>query len=175
MRTSTPTVARRLTTVGGDVTIDGLGLDEDGKAVLASCDIVVHAAASVSFDAPIDSAVEVNLLGPSRVATTLNDLVVSHRPANAPPPHLISVSTAYVSSGHRGDAFEQPISDSPYIALPDWRSEVEAVRRRQRRTPRPRAGPPPGSRSSARRPAASSARRARHSSPSGRSACGRTG
>jgi HAD superfamily hydrolase (TIGR01490 family) len=123
------TVARRLTTVAGDVTNDGLGLDEEGKAVLASCDIVVHAAASVSFDAPIDSAVEVNLLGPSRVATTVNDLVVSHRPTNAPPPHLISVSTAYVSSGHRGDAFEQPISDSPYIAVPDWRSEVEAVRR----------------------------------------------
>lgn len=123
------TVARRLTTVAGDVTNDGLGLDEEGKTVLASCDIVVHAAASVSFDAPIDSAVEVNLLGPSRVATTVNDLVVSHRPANAPPPHLISVSTAYVSSGHRGDAFELPISDSPYIAVPDWRSEVEAVRR----------------------------------------------
>jgi HAD superfamily hydrolase (TIGR01490 family) len=123
------TVARRVTPVAGDVTKEGLGLDEEGKAVFAACDIVVHAAASVSFDAPLDSAVEVNLLGPSRVATAMNDLVVSHRPPGAPLPHLISVSTAYVSSGHRGDALEEPISQSPYIALPDWRAEVEAARR----------------------------------------------
>ncbi|HXZ83070.1 MAG TPA: HAD-IB family hydrolase [Acidimicrobiales bacterium] len=123
------TVSRRLATVAGDVTIDGLGLDEAGKVVLASCDIVVHAAASVSFDAPLDSAIEVNLLGPSRVAATMTDLITSHRPAGSPPPHLISVSTAYVSSGHRGDALEEPISQSPYIALPDWRAEVEAARR----------------------------------------------
>ena len=122
-------VSARLTTIAGDVTKDGLGLDEEGKHVLASCDIVVHAAASVSFDAPIDSAVEVNLLGPSRVATTMNDLVASHRPVGVALPHLISVSTAYVSSGHRGDALEEPISQSPYIALPDWRAEVEAARR----------------------------------------------
>ena len=83
----------------------------------------------MSFDAPLDSAVEVNLLGPSRVATAMNDLVVSHRPPGAPLPHLISVSTAYVSSGHRGDAPEEPISQSPFIALPDWRAEVEAARR----------------------------------------------
>ena len=36
-----------------------------------SCDLVIHAAAAVSFDAPLDQAVEVNLLGPSRVAATL--------------------------------------------------------------------------------------------------------
>lgn len=123
------TVARRVTTVAGDVTTDGLGLDDNDRAILASCDIVVHAAASVSFDAPIDSAVEVNLLGPSRVAATMNDLVTSHRAPGQALPHLVSVSTAYVSSGHRGDALEDPISESPYIALPDWRSEVDAARR----------------------------------------------
>ena len=47
------TVARRVTTVAGDVTTDGLGLDDNDRAILASCDIVVHTAASVSFDAPI--------------------------------------------------------------------------------------------------------------------------
>jgi HAD superfamily hydrolase (TIGR01490 family) len=123
------TIARRLTTVAGDVTRDGLGLDDEGKSVLASCDIVVHAAASVSFDSPIDSAVEVNLLGPSRVAATMIDLDAAHRPTGAALPHLISVSTAYVSSGHRGDALEGAISESPYIALPDWRAEVESARR----------------------------------------------
>jgi HAD superfamily hydrolase (TIGR01490 family) len=123
------TVARRVTTVAGDVATDGLGLDEEGRVVLSKCDVVVHAAASVSFDAPLDSVVEVNLLGPSRVAKVMNDLVTSHRPPGAALPHLIAVSTAYVSSGHRGDAFEEPISESPYVELPDWRAEVEAARR----------------------------------------------
>ena len=38
---------------------------------LADCDVVVHSAATVSFDAPLDTAVEVNLLGPSRVAAAV--------------------------------------------------------------------------------------------------------
>ena len=35
---------------------------------------MIHSAATVSFDSPLDAAVEVNLLGPSRVAATLLDL-----------------------------------------------------------------------------------------------------
>jgi len=58
--------ARRITSVAGDVGRDGLGLDEAGRAVLATCDIIIHSAATVSFDSPLDSAVEVNLLGPTR-------------------------------------------------------------------------------------------------------------
>ena len=61
---STSEIARRLHAVAGDVGRDGLGLDEDGSAALASCDVVIHSAATVSFDAPLDQAVEINLLGP---------------------------------------------------------------------------------------------------------------
>jgi len=53
---------------------NGLGLDDAGRAALAGCDIVIHSAATVSFDSPLDSAVEVNLLGPTRIAATLQDL-----------------------------------------------------------------------------------------------------
>ncbi|WP_298443871.1 SDR family oxidoreductase, partial [Ferrimicrobium sp.] len=81
-------LARRVTAVAGDVGSDGLGLDDDGLAALARCDVVVHSAATVSFDAPLDAAVEVNLLGPSRVAATLRRL--------NPGAHLVAVSTAYV-------------------------------------------------------------------------------
>ena len=63
--------ARRITTIAGDVGTDGLGLSEADRAVLASCDIVIHSAAAVSFDSPLDSAVEINLLGPTRIAETL--------------------------------------------------------------------------------------------------------
>lgn len=119
-------IARRLTTISGDVSTDGLGLDPDARRVLARCDIVVHSAAAVSFDAPLDMAVEVNLLGPARVAETLHSL---HTEFGGALPHLISVSTAYVNSGHHGQTLEQPVTDSPYLALPDWRAEVAAARR----------------------------------------------
>ena len=63
--------ARRLVAVAGDVGRDGLGLDDEGRRLLAACDVVIHSAATVSFDAPLDQAVEINLLGPSRVAAAV--------------------------------------------------------------------------------------------------------
>ncbi len=113
--------ARRITAVAGDVSRDGLGLDEEGRAALASCDIVIHSAATVSFDSPLDSAVEVNLLGPSRIAATLHDLGVT--------PHLVAVSTCYVAGNRRGAAPEQPVDESPFFVDVDWRGEVEGARR----------------------------------------------
>ncbi|MGY6500532.1 MAG: HAD-IB family hydrolase [Acidimicrobiales bacterium] len=114
-------IARRVQVVKGDVGTDGLGLDDDGRALLASCDIVIHSAATVSFDSPLDSAVEVNLLGPSRIAATLNDLGVA--------PHLVAVSTCYVAGNHRGEAHEVPVEESPFFVDIPWRREVEAARR----------------------------------------------
>jgi HAD superfamily hydrolase (TIGR01490 family) len=117
-------VARRVQVIGGDVGTDGLGLDEDGRAVLASCDIVVHSAATVAFDSPLDGAVEVNLLGPSRIALTLQDLGVT--------PHLVAVSTCYVAGNRRGAASEEPVHESPFFVDADWRAEVEGARRARR-------------------------------------------
>jgi HAD superfamily hydrolase (TIGR01490 family) len=113
--------ARRITAVNGDVGRDGLGLDDAGRAALASCDIVIHSAATVSFDSPLDSAVEVNLLGPTRIAATLQDLGVT--------PHLIAVSTCYVAGNRRGSAPEIHVSESPFFVDVDWRGEVEGARR----------------------------------------------
>ncbi len=114
-------IARRLSAVAGDVSRDGLGLDEAGRAVLASCDIVIHSAATVSFDSPLDSAVEVNLLGPMRIAATLNDLGVT--------PHLVAVSTCYVAGNRRGAALEQMVDESPFFVDVSWRAEVDGARR----------------------------------------------
>ncbi|MGO8876117.1 MAG: HAD-IB family phosphatase [Acidimicrobiales bacterium] len=119
-------VGRRLTTIAGDVGRDGLGLDADGRRILAGCDMVIHSAATVSFDAPLDGAVEVNLLGPSRVAETLRDVSQEHK---RPLPHLVAVSTAYVNSGHKGDAFEELITASRWLTETSWRAEVSAARR----------------------------------------------
>jgi HAD superfamily hydrolase (TIGR01490 family) len=114
-------IERRLTVVGGDVGVDGLRLDDGGRAALAAASVVIHSAASVSFDSPLDSAVEVNLLGASRVAQAMADVGSSG--------HLIAVSTAYVAGNRRGEAPEQLVTDSPFALDLSWRAEVDAARR----------------------------------------------
>ncbi|MSO87614.1 MAG: NAD-dependent epimerase/dehydratase family protein [Acidimicrobiia bacterium] len=113
-------VAARVTPIAGDVGTDGLALDPHGRAALESCDIVIHSAATVSFDSPLDSAVEVNLLGPTRIVRTLQDLNLT--------PHLVSVSTCYVAGNRRGAAPEIPVHDSPFFIDVDWRREVAGAR-----------------------------------------------
>ncbi|MEM8620315.1 MAG: SDR family oxidoreductase, partial [Actinomycetota bacterium] len=114
-------VAGRITTIAGDVTRDGLGLSEADRAVFASCDTVIHSAAAVSFDSPLDSAVEINLLGPVRIAELCHDLGIT--------PHLVAVSTCYVAGNRRGNAPEQLVSEGPFDIGLDWRAEVTASRR----------------------------------------------
>lgn len=111
----------RLSAIAGDVSSDALGLDDDGLAVLSTCDTVIHSAATVSFDSPLDLAVEVNLLGPTRVAQAI-------QAANSPA-HLVAVSTAYVAGNRRGEAFEELVTDTWYSPDVDWRAEVAAGRR----------------------------------------------
>ncbi|MGH9102668.1 MAG: HAD-IB family phosphatase [Acidimicrobiales bacterium] len=114
-------IADRLHAVSGDVSREGLGLDDADRQVLASCDVVVHSAATVAFDAPLDTAVEVNLLGPSRVAAAMA--------AGGGSGHLVAVSTAYVAGTRRGRAPERPLEETPFATEADWRAEVAAARR----------------------------------------------
>ena len=116
--------ARRVVAIAGNVATDGLGLDDQGRSALAGCDIVIHAAATVNFDSALDDAVEVNLLGPSRVASALASL-----DAQA---HLIAVSTCYVAGSRRGAAPEQLVDDSPFFTEADWRAEVQSSRQARR-------------------------------------------
>lgn len=113
--------AERITVIAGDVGVDGLGLDDDGRAQLAQVDVAIHSAATVSFDSPLDAAVEVNLLGPSRLAQAL-----SSAGSRA---HLIAVSTAYVAGTRRGDAPEALLPDTPFATSVAWQPEVAAARR----------------------------------------------
>lgn len=113
--------ARRIVTIAGDVSTDGLGLSPEDTQILASCDVVIHSAAAVSFDSPLDSAVEINLLGPTRIAHALQALGVS--------PHLVAVSTCYVAGNRRGNAPEKLVSEGPFDLGLNWRNEVQAARR----------------------------------------------
>ena len=85
--------------MSADIALDHLGLDEQGKETLKGCDIVIHSAAAVSFDEPLDRAVEVNLMGPVRLVALLKELNIN--------PHLVMVSTCYVAGSRKGDAPEQ--------------------------------------------------------------------
>lgn len=115
-------VAQRVTVVAGDVGTDGLGLDDAGRATLATCDTIIHSAATVSFDAPLDLAIEVNLLGPTRIAHTCAELGIT--------PHLVAVSTCYVAGNRRGSAPEEPVDASPFwLDDVNWQAEVDAARR----------------------------------------------
>ena len=64
---------RRVRAVAGDVGTDGLGLSGDDLDLFLTADVIIHSAATVSFDSPLDTAVEVNLLGPQRIANLCND------------------------------------------------------------------------------------------------------
>jgi fatty acyl-CoA reductase len=112
---------RRITTIAGDVSRDGLGLNERDTATFATADIVIHSAATVSFDSPLDRAVEINLLGPVRIAGLCNQLGIK--------PHLVAVSTCYVAGNRRGNAPEELVSAGPFDIGLSWKAEVDAARR----------------------------------------------
>jgi HAD superfamily hydrolase (TIGR01490 family) len=121
---------QRVTAVAGDVGQGGLGLDPEGWATLERCDVVIHSAATVSFDAPFDQAVEVNLLGPVRVAAAVARARRGARDAGlAGPSQLIAVSTAYVASTHQGEAQEELLEYNRFTLDVDWEAEVAYARR----------------------------------------------
>ena len=126
---------RRVFAVAGDVGVDGLGLDPEGLRLLSTCDIVIHSAAKVSFDSALDDAVEINLLGPMRVAAAIRQAAaVREGPtrgglANGEPAHLIAVSTCYVAGSRRGSAPEELLDESPFFVDVAWQTEVESARR----------------------------------------------
>jgi alcohol-forming fatty acyl-CoA reductase len=113
--------ARRITTIKGDVGNDGLGLGDDDRAIFATADVIIHSAATVSFDSPLPLAVEINLMGPTRLAQTCRELGIT--------PHLVAVSTCYVAGNRRGSAPEQLVSEGPFDIGLDWKTEVAASRR----------------------------------------------
>ncbi|HVX20536.1 MAG TPA: HAD-IB family phosphatase [Acidimicrobiales bacterium] len=126
-------VGRRVVAVAGDVGRDGLGLDDDGRRLLAASDVVIHSAATVSFDAPLDQAVEINLLGPSRVAAAVaaarRDAGTNGTAGHPGPEHLIAVSTAYVAGTHQGEAREELLRAERFSLEVDWEAEVAHARR----------------------------------------------
>ena len=82
----------KLVAVSGDISREGLGLGETSRSRLQDeVGVVINSAAAVSFDAPLDEALEVNVLSAGRIA----EFASSCKKAV-----LVHVSTAYVSGAN---------------------------------------------------------------------------
>ena len=81
-------------------------------------DVVIHCAATVAFDPPIDEGFLTNLVG----AVRLYEAALANNPA----PHLLHVSTAYVAGVRKG-----VIPEATLDHRVDWRAESDlAIRAR---------------------------------------------
>ena len=120
----------KLVAVSGDISREGLGLDEASRRRLqGEVDIVINSAAVVSFDAPLDEALAVNILSAGRVAEFANACKKAV---------LIHVSTAYVSGAGGYSAPETmyhstsgPEAEQPYPQrrFSDVAQEIEHIRK----------------------------------------------
>ena len=78
---------REIEAISGDLGDDGLAARV--KEQLGGIDTVIHCAASVSFEEPLDGAMRINGYGPARLAAALK--------AAGSEPHFVHVSTAYTA------------------------------------------------------------------------------
>lgn len=91
-------IAGRVQVVRGDLLVAGLGLKrEDRLRLLAAVDRIIHCAASISFDLPLDQARAINVSGMRRILDLAGEISAAGRLQR-----LVHVSTAYVSGQHHG-------------------------------------------------------------------------
>jgi thioester reductase-like protein len=96
-RVEAPSTGRAVA-LAGDLTAPRLGLGERHDEIAARVGTVIHSAASVSFDLPIEKARAINVAGTERVldfASAVPDLQ-----------RVAYVSTAYVAGDRRGTVYE---------------------------------------------------------------------
>ncbi len=116
-----PSLEAKVRTIDGDLREERLGLSDDDFGALTGIDLVLHGAATVAFDAPVDDAFETNLVGPIRLLDTLVA-------AGARPRRIVHVSTAYVAGLVKGHVPEAPWTDTPGRPRLDWRAELASAR-----------------------------------------------
>jgi thioester reductase-like protein len=93
-----PASLERVSALRGDVSVDGLGLSERDRAELLSrVTSIIHCAASISFDLPLETARQTNSVGPVRMVELARELAERGRLRRH-----IHVSTAYVAGRYHG-------------------------------------------------------------------------
>jgi thioester reductase-like protein len=100
-----PASAARVSAVRGDLLEPGLGLSPADRAwLIASVESIVHCAASISFDLPLEEAREINVRGVERVVDLAREIAAAGTLRR-----FVHVSTAYVSGRHSGAFGEQDL------------------------------------------------------------------
>ena len=103
-----------VTALAGDVGDPALAVGADG------IDVVVHCAASVSFEQPLDEILELNARGPARLLRALR--------AAGSDPYVVHVSTAYAAGLRNGLVLERPSGTAPAEPDLDLDAELDAAR-----------------------------------------------
>ncbi len=120
----TPAAAERIRVVRGELTEPGLGLSaQDRASLIGSIDRIVHCAASISFDLPLESAREINVAGVERIIELAREIA-----ANGSLRRLVHVSTAYVSGRHAGEFGEHDLDVGQEFRNSYEQSKAEAER-----------------------------------------------
>jgi thioester reductase-like protein len=100
-----PPAAARVRAVRGDLLEPGLGLSAaDRERLIGSVESIVHCAASISFDLPLDEARAINVDGVARVLELAREIA-----AGGSLRRFVHVSTAYVSGRHAGEFSEDDL------------------------------------------------------------------
>jgi thioester reductase-like protein len=100
-----PAAAAKVCVARGDLTEAGLGLSAAKREQLVgSVDRIIHCAASISFELPLERARAINVGGVERVLELAREIA-----ATGSLERLLHVSTAYVSGRHAGDFGEQDL------------------------------------------------------------------
>lgn len=119
-----PDAAGNVRAVRGDLLEPGLGLSASDRArLVGSVDRIVHCAASISFDLPLEQAREINVEGVARVLELAREIAAAGSLRR-----LVHVSTAYVSGRHAGEFGEQDLDVGQQFRNTYERSKHEAER-----------------------------------------------
>jgi thioester reductase-like protein len=119
-----PAAAARVSAVRGDLLEPALGLSTaDRDWLIASVDRIVHCAASISFELPLEQARQINVGGVQRVLELAREIA-----AGGTLRRLVHVSTAYVSGRHAGEFGEQDLDLGQEFRNTYERSKHEAER-----------------------------------------------
>lgn len=112
-------ILTKVVPINGDITLPSLGISQSDLALLTNnVAVVFHCAATVRFDEPFKTSVDINVLGTRRV------LEICHKMTQLAA--LIHVSTAY-SYCNRDEideiVYTEPVSPQKIIDAADWMSE----------------------------------------------------